>query len=86
MFTYKMVQIPPNLSLVAKGMFKQAPDVTAVAGAYLQQVVNQEAQQGWEFLRVDSIGVKSEPGCIAALLGAKAIDTIYYVITFRRAA
>lgn len=86
MYTYKMVQIPPNLSLAAKGMFKQAPDVSTVAASYLQEVVNQEAHQGWEFLRVDSIGVKSEPGCIAALLGAKAIDTIYYVITFRRPA
>lgn len=79
MYTYKMLQIPPNMALVAKGMFKQT-----VAANYLQQIVNTEAQQGWEFFRVDSVGVKSEPGCLAALMGAKAIDTVYYVVTFRR--
>lgn len=86
MYTYKMLQIPPNLSLAAKGMFKQAPDPSVVAGSYLQQIVNTEAQQGWEFFRVDSVGVKSEPGCLAALMGAKAVDTVYYVVTFRRPA
>ena len=84
MYTYKMLQIPPNMALAAKGMFKQAPDPSSVAATYLQQIVNTEAQQGWEFFRVDSVGVKSEPGCFAALMGAKAIDTVYYVVTFRR--
>lgn len=84
MYTYKMLQIPPNLALAAKSMFKQAPDAKTVAADYLQQIVNNEAHQGWEFFRVDSVGVKSEPGCIAALLGAKSIDSIYYVVTFRR--
>lgn len=84
MYTYKMLQIPPNLAFAAKGMFKQAPDASTIAASYLQQIVNGEAQQGWEFFRVDSVGVKSQPGCIAALLGAKTIDTIYYVVTFRR--
>ncbi len=86
MYTYRMVQIPPNLVVAAKGMFKQAPDPSTLAATYLQQIVNSEAQQGWEFFRVDSVGVKSEPGCLAALGGAKTIDTVYYVITLRRAA
>lgn len=85
MYTYKMVQVPPNLSVAARGMFKQAPDASTIAANYLQQIVNGEAQQGWEFFRIDSIGVKSSPGCIAALMGAKSVDTLYYVITFRRA-
>lgn len=86
MYTYKMLQIPPNLAFAAKSMFKQAPDASTVAASYLQQIVNNEAQQGWEFFRVDSVGVKSEPGCIAGLMGAKTIDTLYYVVTFRRPA
>lgn len=75
-YRYKMIQIPPTLvTRKAKG---------ADAASYLEEVVNAEAQGGWEFWRVDSIGVQVEPGCLGALAGARASHTIHYVITFRR--
>jgi len=52
----------------------------------MESVVNQMAEQGWEFYRVDSIGVQLEPGCLGALLGQKAAERAYYVITFRKQA
>ena len=84
MTQYKMIQIPPNVAIAAKSMFGNAPPTTSVAAAYLEKVVNDMAAQGWEFLRVDPIGVTSSPCCIAGLFGAQAAVTTYYVITFKR--
>ena len=86
MYAYKMIQVPPNIAIAAKGMFKKAPDPTTVAADYLQAIVNNEAQQGWEFHRIDVIGVRSDPGCIASLLGQKSMEVNDYVVTFRRQA
>ena len=84
MATYKMVQIPPNIGASARSMLGRAPDPSEMAAAYLQGVVNEQAKDGWEFMRVDTIGVRTEPGCLAGLFGAKTTDENYYVVTFRR--
>jgi len=82
--TYKMVQIPPNIAVQAKGLFGKAPDPTKLAAQYLELTVNNMAKEGWEFHRVDAIGVKSSPGCLGGLLGHKESVETYYVITFRK--
>lgn len=84
MATYKMVQIPPNIWVQAKSLLGKAPDPSQVAAVYLETVVNKEAAGGWEFLRVDSIGVKSSPGCLGGLLGHKETQELFYVITFKK--
>lgn len=80
MYTYSMVQVPPNISIAAKGQKGNE------AAAYLQGVVNQKAEDGWEFQRVDAIGVNVEAGCLAGLFGQKNTYQTYYVITFRKPA
>jgi hypothetical protein len=77
---YKMVQIPPNISVSDRDQHGNA------AAAYLEGVVNQLAAQGWEFLRIDTIGVHVQPGCLLSLLGQKTSVTSYYVVTFRKQA
>lgn len=77
-FTYKMVQIPPNV--LVKGSTTQGTE----AAYYLESVVNEHAAEGWEFFRVDPIGVHTQPGCLAGLLGQHASEVTYYVITFRK--
>jgi hypothetical protein len=77
-FDYKMVQAPPVIEAASKGATGQE------AAAYLESVVNRYASQGWEFYRVDQIGVMRRPGCLGALLGMGEQATLYYVITFRR--
>lgn len=77
MYEYKMVQVPP--SIVIK---KESGE--GEAAQYLQAVVNQYASQGWEFYRVDEIGVKVRPGCLAMLLGQREENKLYYVVSFRR--
>jgi len=75
MYTYKMVQIPPNISIKAKD------NKDGIAAAYLEQEVNSWAAEGWEFQRVDTIGIEERPGCFG---GNKSTLTHYYVITFRK--
>jgi len=77
MYEYKMVQVPPNISVQMKDHKGNE------AAKYLEQVVNEYASEGWEFYRIDSIGVQLQPGCMGALSGKKAEERIYYVITFR---
>ena len=76
MYDYFMVQVPPNIRVVKSS----GND----AAAYLQGIANQYAAQGWEFYRVDTVGVVVAPGCLASLLGAKSSDLTYYVVTFRK--
>ena len=75
-YQYRMVQVPPNVSV-------QGVEQGQEAAQYLQNLVNEQTRQGWEFYRVDQIGVENRPGCLLALLGQKATYTQYYVITFR---
>ncbi|MFO5548663.1 DUF4177 domain-containing protein [Klebsiella pneumoniae] len=79
MYKYKMVQIPPNVIVNAKKVSKDS-----AAAVYLENVVNEMAEDGWEFQRIDSIGVQGQPGC-GSLFGGKQIGPVnYYVITFRQ--
>lgn len=77
-YEYKMVQIPPNIVVEMK---KHKGNEAA---AYLESVVNKYASEGWEFHRIDSIGVALQPGCFAALSGKKEEHSLYYVISFRK--
>lgn len=81
MSIYKMVQIPRNVALASKSMFSGAPDPSRAAAQYLEVVVNSMAAEGWEFQRVDTIGVESNPGCLSS--GNKSFEN-YYVITFKK--
>jgi hypothetical protein len=75
---YKMIQIPPSITVKAKEAKGNE------AAFYLQRIVNQQARQGWEFIRVDTIGVQTQPGCLGALFGGQAATLNYYVVTFKR--
>jgi hypothetical protein len=75
-YEYRMVQIPPSITV------RQA--IGNEAAFYLQRIVNEEASRGWEFMRVDTIGVLTPPGCLAGLFGGQVTTANYYVVTFRR--
>lgn len=77
-FEYQMLQVPPTISVKAKEARGNE------AAYYLQYVVNEQAAKGWEFYRVDTIGVVSNPGCLAGLFGGQQTTTDYYVVTFRK--
>ena len=75
---YHMVQIPPTIQ-VARVSHNDAAH-------YLEEVVNRFARDGWEFYRVDEIGVTEAPGCLSILSGGQPQRRSYYVVTFRRPA
>lgn len=77
-YEYKMVQIPPSIQVQAKEARGNE------AAFYLEQIANQYSAQGWEFYRVDTVGVLTSPGCLASLLGQKASYLDYFVVTMRR--
>jgi len=73
---YRMLQIPPSITV--KHAFGNE------AAIYLQSIVNEQASQGWEFIRVDTIGINVPAGCLAGLFGGQSTTQQYYVVTFRR--
>jgi hypothetical protein len=77
-YQYKMVQVPPIIKIKSKEHHG------GEAAAYLEEIVNQYAQKGWEFYRVDTLGVHTTPGCLASLFGRKEELIEYYVVTFRK--
>lgn len=79
MYQYKMVQIPPNVSIKAGQSQQPAAD-------YLQQVVDQYSQEGWDFYSIESMSVTENAGCgcLAMLLGLGPQRYHVYVIVFRR--
>jgi len=76
-YEYRMVQLSPVISVHGKERGTEA-------AGFLQGVVDQEAREGWEFYRVDTIGVLSKTGCLGALFGVKETAVEYYVATFRK--
>lgn len=76
MFEYKMVQIPPNISVDRK------TNPETAAANYLEKIVNSYASQGWEFYRTDTIGVQAAAGCLNA--GQQNGPEAYCVISFRK--
>ena len=62
-YEYKMVQVPPNIVVQAEEQQGQE------AAHFLQALANKWAREGWEFYRVDTVGVVTPAGCLGALLG-----------------
>ena len=73
-----MIQIPNTLPATSRNQ-------NSFAAEYIQNEVNMQAQQGWEFYRIDEVTLAVPPGCLAALLGQRETYTRYSVISFRKA-
>ena len=74
-YQYRMVQLNP--------IVPTENDKGDEVGNYLQSIVNDHAKQGWEFYRVDTVGVKIKPGCLAGLFGAKEGYKECFIASFR---
>lgn len=77
-YEYKMIQVPPNINVDKK---KHKGNEAA---AYLENIANDMASDGWEFCRIDSFGVTVQPGCFGAMGGSKTEQSLYHVISFKR--
>jgi hypothetical protein len=72
-----MVQIPPNIEV-------RAGEVRgSEAAEYLNELISEMAFEGWEFYRIDTVGVVERLGCLAVLFGFSTMRREYYVVCFR---
>ena len=77
-YIYRMVQVPPNVEIDSPADRGHAAEV------YLTGLTAEMGNEGWDFFRIDAIGVVERPGCLAGLLGVRSTVTPYYVVAFRR--
>ncbi len=75
-----MQQVPRQIQV------QEGTQTGGIAASFLSEIVEKQAARGWDFFRVDEIGVQVNPGCIAALFGATTSHESYFVVTFRREA
>lgn len=75
-YEFKMIQLPQTFVL------KQ--DTGKEIAVYLEKLTQEQGAQGWEFYRIDQVGVAVAPGCMGALTGVKQTMTYYNVVSFRK--
>lgn len=78
-FEYRVVPFVGNLR---SGVFsvENATNVTS----QLQEVINKNTGQGWEFYSMEKVDVQITPGCLAGLLGARVSFITFDQVIFRR--
>jgi hypothetical protein len=74
--------VVPFVGQLKRGVFSQ--ENAQKVSQQLQSLISQYAQQGWEFYRVDKIGIVVKPGCMASLFGATADYINFDQVIFRR--
>ncbi|HVZ39430.1 MAG TPA: hypothetical protein VHI13_09145 [Candidatus Kapabacteria bacterium] len=52
----------------------------------LQDEINRQAHEGWEFYQLGSVNIEVKPGCLGGMLGASTFFFPHNQIVFRREA
>jgi len=80
---YKVVMLPRDIQVMRRGLLDRQDPAESVA-AYVEQVLRERAEEGWEFYRIDTVNIAETPGCLGSLLGQKETISAYNLLTFRR--
>lgn len=83
MYQYKMIQIPENIALSGHKKVTGKNKEHFVA-EYMQEIANEQAQSGWEFMRIDSFETALKVNFFSSLFGGKPRQKHYSVMTFRK--
>jgi hypothetical protein len=75
-------RVVPFRGQIKTGVFSS--EGPQVASKQLEELINQSVSQGWEFVEVSHINILTEPGCIAGLLGQRAMNVPYDQVVFRK--
>ena len=78
-YEYRVV---PFIGQIKRGVF--STENARTVSQQLQNMINKGAQQGWEFYRIDKVGIHASAGCLASLLGAKDTFLDFDQVVFRR--
>lgn len=65
------------------GQIKSSGSVNEVS-KQLENLIQHYADKGWEFYSLDNVDIEVRPGCIGALLGAKAQYITYNQVILRK--
>lgn len=76
---YKTVAVPLDYSIRAGD-----PTSCEKLSAKYAEIIKREAVDGWVLDMIQAIPVKEKPGCLAGLFGAKAIDTTFNMLVFKK--
>jgi hypothetical protein len=79
LYDYYMVQLP-SVFPVERGTVVTGTEIPN----YVQMCANEFSAAGWEFYRIDTMSLLTNPGCLASLFGASGQFSQYSIITFRR--
>ena len=50
----------------------------------LEDLLNEGAKEGWEFVQVNNVNIEVQPGCIKGLFGATASYVHYDMAVFKK--
>ena len=78
-YQYKVVAFRGQIKT---GIFSSEGPETA--SKQLENVIHSGTTGGWEFVEVSHINILSAPGCIAGLLGQRAMNIPYDQVIFRK--
>lgn len=76
MASYKVEFLPQDL-VISKGTIDSAKNT-------IENIINNQAAQGWELDQIAEISVIEKPGCLAGLFGAKSYSVNYNVVVFKK--
>lgn len=76
-YEYRTVPAPKVLSII-----NETQEAAAIAS--FGNLINQGAQQGWEFVSMESITTEEAPGCLAFLGGSRGRVKVHNMLVFKR--
>ena len=80
-YEYKVV---PFIGKLRSGLFGSIEDAGEVS-KQLGAVINEHANQGWEFAGLNDVNIEIKPGCFAGLFGSKTAYIPLNQVIFKRA-
>lgn len=79
MYEYKLV--PISQWLIKR---KTRQSMEEALSEYVQEIINRECKEGWEFYRTDQYTMFERPGCLGELFGEKTKQVFYNLLCFRK--
>lgn len=78
MYEYKTISMPTYLG------YKGRQTISDALATYIQETINNNCTDGWEYYSTDTYYIEEVPGCWGMLLGCKSKSGTYNVLVFRR--
>jgi len=81
-YKYKIIPISGNLTIE----IRRGKDLGVTLAQYIETKINEMAQKGWEFYRMDNYTAQELVGCLASIFGHKGGNVSYNLLVFRKEA